>query len=183
MVGLGSIYLTGFLWRLVRTRNRKPLGKRPLLYQEPAIASGPDPASGLAQQPPKKEGAPSKCRNCDLGETPGWVCGPRRSQDTTPEAGIQGGSSQDARLEGLGLAGVERGRIDDREPGDEWVLGSSALSCLSSKHLLPLEPNWWTWLTGWAQVTWLLLNGVEVDISGVSSSFFPCNFAPLRQLN
>lgn len=45
--------------------------------------------------------------------------GPCRSQDTTPEAGIQGGSRQDARLEGLGLAGVERGRTDDREPGDE----------------------------------------------------------------
>ena len=45
--------------------------------------------------------------------------GPRRSQDTTPEARIPRGSGQDARLEGLGLEGVERGRIDDREPGDE----------------------------------------------------------------
>ena len=73
-VGLVSIYLTGLLCRLVRTRNTKPLVKRHSRCQEPAVASGPDLASGLSQQPPRKEGAglraPSKCRNCDLEETP-----------------------------------------------------------------------------------------------------------------
>ena len=39
-----------------------------------------------------------------------------RTQHQRPESPESG---QDARLEGLGLEGVERGRIDDREPGDE----------------------------------------------------------------